>query len=98
LDIKRIRRLLRAGRYSVTNHALEETFAEGLEIRDILRVLRAGEVIEEYPERRRCLIFGWTRDGVPIHVVCDLKAARHLAIWTAYVPDEAEWIDYQYRR
>ena len=60
---------------------------------DVRRVIRTGEVIEDYPEDPRghsCLILGYARDRQPIHVVCAPKP-EFLAIVTAYLPTEDEW-------
>jgi hypothetical protein len=60
---------------------------------EVRRVIRTGEVIEDYPEDARghsCLILGRGRGGRPIHVVCAPKS-DYLAIITAYLPGAAEW-------
>ena len=98
MDERTIRRLLRRGRFSLSRHAIEEAFADGLDVADIRRALRTGEVIEEYPERQRCLMFGWSRHAVPVHAVCDFTERDHLTVWTVYVPDEEEWLEYRVRK
>jgi len=60
---------------------------------EVRRVLRAGRLIEDYPEDRRghsCLILGYGKEKRPIHVVCSPKL-EFLAIITAYLPSEDEW-------
>ena len=62
---------------------------------EVRRVVRAGTLIEDYPEDRRghsCLILGFGKDRRPIHVVCSPKP-EFLAIITAYLPSEDEWED-----
>jgi hypothetical protein len=56
-------------------------------------VVKAGEVIEDYPEDARghsCLMFGLGQNKRAIHVVCAPKD-EYLAIITAYLPDPDQW-------
>ena len=68
------------------------------EVRD---VIFQGEVIENYPEDIRghsCLMLGHGDHGRPIHVVCAPKI-DYLAIITAYLPTESQWLsDWHTRR
>jgi Domain of unknown function (DUF4258) len=60
---------------------------------EVEAVVRAGEVIEDYPEDARghsCLMLGVGRDDRAIHVVCAPKD-EYLAIITAYLPDSSQW-------
>jgi len=62
---------------------------------EIRQVIEHGEIIEDYPEDARghsCLILGYGKSDRPIHVVCANKE-DYLAIITAYLPDEMEWVD-----
>lgn len=78
-------------------HALHQMFRpdrmiRGTEVRD---VIERGQVIEDYPTDDRghsCLIMGWGAAGRAIHVVCAPKD-DYLAVITAYLPDEAEWLN-----
>jgi hypothetical protein len=59
---------------------------------EVEMVVRAGEVIEDYPEDARghsCLLLGFGQNRV-IHVVCAPKD-EYLAIITAYLPDPNQW-------
>lgn len=61
---------------------------------EIRQVIEYGEIIEDYPEDARghsCLMLGWGEFNLPIHIVCAHKE-DYLAIITAYIPDEGEWI------
>jgi len=63
--------------------------------REIRQVIETGEIIEDYPEDARgrsCLILGYGESDRPIHVVCANKE-DYLAIITAYLPNEMEWVD-----
>ena len=60
---------------------------------DVEAVVVQGEVIEDYPENARghsCLLLG-NPQGRPVHVVCSPKE-DYLAVITAYLPDEAQWL------
>ncbi len=62
---------------------------------EIRRVISDGEVIEDYPKDVRghsCLILGFGDGTRPIHIVCSPKD-EYLAVITAYLPDEDEWLD-----
>jgi hypothetical protein len=62
---------------------------------EIRRVLKDGEIIEEYPENSRghsCLISGKGDGDRPVHVVCSPKD-EYLAVITAYLPTEDDWTD-----
>ena len=65
---------------------------------DILYVVEHGEIIEEYPERERCLMFAATHSGMPLHVVVDYSYAGELQIVTVYIPGRRDWIAYRKRR
>jgi Domain of unknown function (DUF4258) len=62
---------------------------------EVRAVVEYGELVEDYPSDSRghsCLILGSGDEGRPIHVVCSPKD-DYLAIITAYLPDEREWLD-----
>jgi hypothetical protein len=62
---------------------------------EIRNVVEHGEIIEDYPEDVRghsCLMLGRGEDNRAIHVVCSPKD-EYLAIITAYLPDEGEWLN-----
>lgn len=62
---------------------------------EVRAVVEYGELVEDYPSDPRghsCLILGFGEEGRPIHVVCSPKD-DYLAIITAYLPDEQEWLE-----
>ena len=64
-----------------------------ISIEDVKVVIEKGEIIEDYPDNARghsCLIFGYSKEKRPIHVVCSPKE-NYLAIITAYIPDHQQW-------
>jgi len=97
VKIKQIRDLIKAKRYSISKHALTEAFADGFSLRDILEVIEIGEIVEEYRDRHRCLIYA-KLDKNPIHVIVDYTAKDWLWIVTVYKPDPAEWVGGKVRK
>ena len=62
---------------------------------EIRQVVEHGEIIENYPNDARghsCLMLGRGETNRPIHVVCANKE-DFLAIITAYLPDEKDWVN-----
>lgn len=57
----------------LTLHAQQEMLDEGVGMDDVLEAVAAGRIIENYPDHKRgacCLVYGLTRTGRPLHVVC----------------------------
>ncbi len=97
MNIEIIRAKVRAKEYFIYDHAFTEAFKDGLSMMDVCYVLQNGEIIEDYPERQRCLVYGKSLDGMPIHVVLDYIRPE-LEIVTTYIPDKREWIDFRIRK
>jgi hypothetical protein len=98
MDIAHIRELFRQGRFNFYFHAFQEALKDGITGDDILYVVEHGEIIEEYPDRERCLLFANTRSDMPLHVVVDYSCEDELQVVTTYVPDRHEWIAFRRRR
>ena len=88
-----------------TTHAKEEMVGEifgEITEGETIQVLENGKIIEQYPEDRpfpSCLVYGKTRKGRPLHVVCALVAEEKiLVIITVYEPDPTLWVDFQRRK
>ena len=86
MDLEQIRQLVREGKYFYYTHALLEAKKDGVEPEDIVTVILTGEIIEEYPDRKRLLIYGRMANRLPLHVVCDHSTANLVIIPTVYVP------------
>ena len=57
-------------------------------------VVTTGELIEDYPDDVRghsCLLLGYGIESRVIHVVCSPKK-DYLAIITAYLPNQNQWL------
>lgn len=98
MEINAIRAAIQNGTFFVTDHALTEGFKDGISMADMLDAIRTGAIIERYPERQRCLIYGRNADAIPIHVVVDFSARRAVDIITTYIPQRDQWIKGQVRK
>lgn len=103
VKIEEIREAIRAERYLVSRHSFEEADVDRLEVETVLdSVVRTGEIIEDYPKREplpRCLVLGFTRNGIPVHSVWEVgDLPGWVAIVTVYRPNPAEWIEWRHRR
>lgn len=90
MELKTIQRKIRGGHYTITDHALIESFKDGVDLDDILRVISTGKVVETYPDRQRILMHGKTRKKKSLHVVIE-HTGEEPAIVTVYVPDLKLW-------
>lgn len=98
MKIKAIKARIEAGRFSITDHALTESFKDGVTITDILHALDHGRIIEEYPHRKRCLIYGKSATKVPIHLVVEYSWEEEIDIVTVYIPDPRQWANFLTRK
>ena len=96
--IERIRALIQQGSFSVTDHAITEGFKDGIAVSDMVNVVMRGKIIEHYPRRHRCLVFGRSANGLPIHIVVEFRPAQTVEIITTYIPQRERWIKGQVRK
>jgi len=96
--IEGIRSLIRQGAFSVTEHAITEGFKDGIAVSDMVRVVMTGMIVEDYPKRHRCLVFGRNADGLPVHVVVEFSDKRTVDIVTTYIPQREKWIKRRVRK
>ncbi|MDP2934096.1 MAG: DUF4258 domain-containing protein [bacterium] len=98
MDIETIRRLIREGKYYFYAHALSEAKKDGMTPEDAVHVVLIGEIIEEYPERQRVLVYGMMSVQIPLHVVCDYSNDELILIPTIYIPSRRRWVSSQRRK
>jgi len=94
MDIKIIRKKVRAGEYDLSEHAHKERQAEQITTEEIDKTLLKGAIIEVYPEDPRgesCLV-----GSKKLHVVCGFRGER-LLIVTNYRPQPPTWADWKTR-
>jgi len=102
MDINWIIDAIHARKLRITDHADEETEADGLSYDKIYESVFSGEIIEDYPDDKpypSCLIFGRTLDSDPIHSVWAYNIENDWAVLvTVYKPDPILWIDWKRRK
>lgn len=94
MDIKIIRRKVKAGEYDLSEHAHKERQAEQITTEEIEKTLLKGAIIEKYSEDPRgesCLVA-----SKKLHVVCGFRGER-LLIVTNYRPQPPTWINWKTR-
>ena len=94
LNTQSIRDKVKEGKYRISFTHTEKLRERRIEMVEIEEAISNGVIIEAYPDDPRgpsCLIYGFTHQGRPLHIVCgDLEAERILVI-TAYEPSLEEW-------
>jgi hypothetical protein len=98
MEIDAIRESIRKGNFFVTDHAITEGFKDGISVADMVHAIQTGKIIERYPERKRCLIYGRNEAAIPVHVVVGFSAGRSVDIVTTYIPQRDQWIRNQIRK
>ena len=90
-----IRELVRLGRYRTRSHVVTHMIEESFSEKEVVRAVLRGRIVEEYPERERCLIAGpasgLSSGGTHLHVVCDLSRPDLVRFVTAYIPRRPWW-------
>jgi len=98
--LARIRTQAQEERVQITQHAHQEMVEEDFTLDDVEQAIANAKILENYPEHRRgacCLIYGTTRKGRPLHIVCT-TARPLLIIITVYEPKPPKWVSPTQRR
>ena len=97
-----IRKRFLDGEYAVSDHAIIEARKDGIDPHTVEKlewVAINGEVIEEYVDRERVLIYAELKEeGLPVHIIVDYSLREEPVIVTAYVPDSRYWLNYKTRK
>ncbi len=95
IDLGAVRLQVRAGNFAVRLHAMQHAVKEGFAVDDIAYAVLHGVIVEEYPQRRRGLLYAdisVEKNILPLHIVCE---HRHLDapvdFVTAYISEVKEW-------
>ena len=100
-NIDDIRQALHEGRIFWREHVLERMLERDISKNDIKNCIENGKIIEEYVDDfpfPSCLVFGYTINNRPIHVVCSINGGI-VYIITAYEPELFKWHnDFETRR
>ena len=90
------------GQYSISDHAIMEARKDGIEpdtVEKLEWIAINGEVIEEYIDRERILIYAdLVEQNLPVHIIVDYSFWEEPVIVTSYVPDSRYWIKYKIRK
>lgn len=101
MNIKDVADAVIEGRIRITRHAYKEALEDHLSFDEILRSIRFGEIIEDYPSDKpypSCLILGRLPFGIPIHSVWAYNSVHAIAILvTVYRPNPVLWINWKER-
>lgn len=93
---------IRARRYELSRHAVEQSIKRDIGVAELEEALLGNcEIIEDYPDDKygpSCLILGLTKAIRPLHVLVSYPSRPLLKIITLYEPDPAEWIDHRARK
>lgn len=84
----------------VTQHAQKEMDDEEITLDEVLIAIAHGQILEDYSEHRRgpcCLLYGFTNDRRPLHIVCTTTQPV-LIIITVYEPLLPKWVNPTQRR
>jgi hypothetical protein len=91
-DIYHIRELVVQGRFSFSQHAIDELRKDGLCTDDALEAILRGEVAEDASARQCCVVSGTISYGFALHVVVDYRREARIVIATAYIPEDGTWV------
>ena len=100
LDINKIRRFVKSGKYEITLHALKRLDQRQILISEVKTAIMKGVIVESYPADRpypSCLVMGKVRGGFPLYVVC-AQGHDKVYIITVHWLDPAKWLDPTTRR
>jgi len=77
-------RLLLAGRYEMTEHAIESMDDDQFELQDLVSCLRTGRVRRSWPRLKKYEVDGRATDGRSMRMVNRLIESGDLRIITVY--------------
>lgn len=90
------------GEYAISDHAIIEARKDGIDpctVEKLEWVAINGEVIEEYVDRKRVLIYAQLKgENLPVHIIVDYSFREEPVIVTAYVPDSKYWLKFKTRK
>lgn len=101
--VEHLQAKVREKKYRLTFHAEKEREADQITQQEIEEAVLSEhcELIEDYPTDPRghsCLILGFTRAGLPVHMVCGHLREEEFIVITIYRPDPEEWVNWRVRK
>ncbi|MCL4394924.1 MAG: DUF4258 domain-containing protein [Chloroflexi bacterium] len=99
--IEQIREKIAQDQFEYTRHAVDQSILRHITVEELRQAISGGEIVEDYPDDKygpRCLVFGITSSGKPLHIQCSYPSRRLVKIVTAYVPDPNQWTEFRFGR
>lgn len=101
-DINAIRKAVRCGHYSITQHARQKKAQRKVTWNEVLEVINEGEVVERLPGAKpfpKCLIMRTVRQNQPLYVsIAHDEQGDRAHIITVHWMDPLRWGDPKTRR
>lgn len=82
--IKQIHWLVSGGLYYLTEHAYEESLADGFDVYDVENGLLTGRTRRSWPKEGKIEVVGKALDGRPLGIVCRLTKGMKVRVITVY--------------
>lgn len=82
--IGQIRALVRNGLYYLTEHADDETIADGFDIYDVEHGILSGRIRRTWPRAGKYEVVGSALDGRRIGIVCRVTRTNKVRVITVY--------------
>jgi len=102
LIIEHLKKRFLDGEYAISDHAIIEAWKDRIDpctVEKLEWVAINGEVIEEYVDRKRVLVYAELKEEkIPVHIVVDYSFWEEPVIVTSYIPDSRYWIGYKIRK
>jgi hypothetical protein len=94
--LDRVRKLVAEGEVVTSVHGFRELAADGILLSDVMGGIRAGMVVEEYPDAFKgpsVLVLQRDHDGKPLHILWGIPKGTNgpATIITAYRPKPSRW-------
>ena len=94
-NINDLQHLCDSGKIIWKEHAQQRLLQRNILRAEVKQCILNGEIIEIYDKDKpfpSCLVFGYTQNARPLHIVCSTDE-NYLYIITAYEPDTIKFLD-----
>jgi uncharacterized protein YcgI (DUF1989 family) len=88
IKINWLKERIQSNDYFFSKHGDQERQNDNLSIAEVEDAILQGYILEQYPDTGRglsCLIIGFTKKGIPVHIVCGTRGNSAVII-TVYIP------------
>ncbi len=89
--------------FEFTRHAVDQSIVRYISVQEVKEAVTSEKstIIEDYPNDKygpSCIVFGYTKNGRPLHIQCSYPNPNLIKIITLYQPDPDIWIDHRERK